>query len=112
VQFRPPVRPYNITPDDLQAMRAGFEFSTTALYRDLCAVDLPAIGIDFSIPMFIFMGSHDPWTPCALAEDYFQSIQAPQKAFVRFEGCHHFVHMNRPADFLEALVTHLGPLAR
>ena len=101
-----------MTPEDLQAVGAGFAFSTAALYRDLCAVDLPAIGTNFSIPMFIFMGTHDPWTPIAPAEAYFQAIEAPQKAFVRFEGCHHFVHMNRPAGFLEALVTHLGPLAR
>lgn len=111
-QPRPPVRPDNMTPEDLQAIGAGFAFSTAALHRDLYAVDLPAIGTDFSIPMFVFMGTHDPWTPIALAEAYFQSIEAPKKAFVRFEGCHHFVHMNRPEDFLEALVTHLGPLTR
>ena len=111
-QPRPPVRPDNMTPEDLQAMRAGFEFSTAVLFRDLCAVDLPAIGTTFTVPMFIFMGTHDPWTPIALAEAYFHSIEAPRKAFVRFEGCHHFVHMNRPTDFLAALVTHLGPMRR
>jgi hypothetical protein len=26
-----------------------------------------------------------------LAEQYFAAITAPMKAFVRFEGCHHFV---------------------
>jgi pimeloyl-ACP methyl ester carboxylesterase len=110
-QPRPPVRPDNMTPEDIQAIGAGFAFSTAALYRDLCAVDLPAIGTDFSIPMFVFMGTHDSYTPMSLAETYLQSIAAPRKAFVRFEGCHHFVHMNRPADFLQALVTHLGPFA-
>lgn len=109
-QPRPPVRPDNMTADDLQALRAGFEFSTAALYRDLCTVDLPALGTDFSTPMFVFMGTDDPWTPAPLAEAYCESIVAPQKAFVPFEGCHHFVHMNRPENFLEALVTHLGPL--
>lgn len=35
------------------------------------------------------------------AEAWFTSINAPRKAFVRFEGCHHFVVMNGPEMFLE-----------
>ena len=103
-------RPDNLTPEDLQAFAAGFAFSTAALFPDLFAIDLPALGPDFEVPMFCFMGTHDQQTPAALAEDYFASIAAPSKRFVRFEGCHHFVHMNRPEQFLEALVEHLTPI--
>jgi pimeloyl-ACP methyl ester carboxylesterase len=46
----------------------------------------------------------------ALAEEYFASLEAPAKRFVRFEGCHHFVHMNRPEQFLQALVAQLDSI--
>lgn len=104
-------RPDNLSPEDVPAIMEGFAFSTTALFSDLCAIDLPALGYDFDLPMFCFMGTHNQQTPIGPAEAYFERIVAPSKAFVRFEGCHHFVHMNRPDDFLAALRTHLTPIA-
>lgn len=103
-------RPDNLSANDIQWMGDGFAFSGASLFGDVCAIDLPSLGPDFSIPMFFFMGTHDQQTPISLAEKYFESVKAPLKAFVRFEGCHHFVHMNRPDDFLERLVTHLEPI--
>lgn len=41
---------------------------------------------------------------------YYDAIEAPQKGFVRFEGCHHFVVYNRPDAFLRELLTHVRPL--
>jgi hypothetical protein len=45
-----------------------------------------------------------------LAEQYFASIVAPHKELVRFDGCHHFVVMNRPDMFLQELVMRVRPL--
>lgn len=45
-----------------------------------------------------------------LAEEYFSSISAPNKGFVRFEGCHHFVVMNRSDLFLRELLAYVRPL--
>jgi pimeloyl-ACP methyl ester carboxylesterase len=104
--------PDNMSADDIQWMTAGFAFSLASLFGDICAIDLPALGPDFSIPMFFFMGTHDQQTPITLAEEYFEYVKVPKKAFVRFEGCHHFVDMNRPDDFLEHLVTHLESVRR
>ena len=101
--------PADFSAEDREAMGAGFAFSCTALFRDLCAVDLPSLGPDFEVPMFCLMGTHDQQTPIQLAERYFEGLNAPRKEFVRFEGCHHFVHMNRPDVFLDAL---LGLLPR
>jgi pimeloyl-ACP methyl ester carboxylesterase len=103
-------RPDNLTPEDLQAFAAGFAFSTASLFPDLFAIDLPSLGLDFKVPMLCFMGMHDQQTPAALAEEYFASLEAPAKRFVRFEGCHHFVHMNRPEQFLQALVAQLDSI--
>lgn len=108
-RFAPKSRPDNLSPEDIQALMAGFTFSGNQLFDELCQVDLPALGLEFPIPMFCFMGTDDQQTPIEPAEIWFTSIAAPRKAFVRFEGCHHFVVMNRPDAFLEQLLQHVIP---
>jgi hypothetical protein len=44
------------------------------------------LGLEFSIPMFIFQGAEDFTTPAFLARDYSKSKKAPQKAFVPIHG--------------------------
>jgi pimeloyl-ACP methyl ester carboxylesterase len=107
---RPPHRPTNLMPEDLPAIQQGFQFTREQLFEELSALDLPSLGPEFSVPMFILQGTEDPSTPCELAERYFATIRAPHKEFVRFEGCHHFVVMNRPDDFLQELLTRVRPL--
>jgi pimeloyl-ACP methyl ester carboxylesterase len=104
---RPPVPPTIMTAEDREAGMQAFYFSCTALIDDLWRVDLSTLGPRFDVPVFILMGTHDQQTPIELAEGYLAGVEAPAKAFVRFEGCHHFVHINRPDDFLEQLVAHL-----
>lgn len=94
----------DFSSEDRKEMFEGFTFSVENLFHDLCVVDLTSLGADFEIPMFCLMGTHDQQTPIEIAEHYFASINAPRKEFVRFEGCHHFVHMNRADEFLEALI--------
>lgn len=106
---RPPARPTNLTPEDIQALMAGFAFSGSQLFDELCEVDLSALGLDFPIPMFCFMGTDDQQTPMEPAQAWFESLTAPRKAFVTFHGCHHFVVMNRPEMFLEQLLQHVVP---
>ncbi len=108
-RFGSTTRPANLSPQDVQALMAGFQFSGDQLFGELCEVDLPALGLDFSVPMFCFMGTEDQQTPIVPAETWFMRIAAPRKAFVRFEGCHHFVVMNRPDMFLERLLEHAVP---
>jgi len=106
---QPSVRPADFGPDDVPSMMAGAEFSLRQLLPELFKIDLPALGLAFEVPMFFFQGSCDHFTPAELAERYCASISAPHKEFVRFEGCHHFVVMNRPDDFLRELVARVLP---
>lgn len=46
-------------------------------------VDLPALGADFALPVFIVHGAEDLLTTPAVAKRYFDSIRAPQKEFVQ-----------------------------
>lgn len=110
VQPRPSPLPADFTADDVPSMLQGAEFSRRELFDELKAVDLPSLGLTFDLPMFLLHGECDQQTPLELAEGYFDSIVSPHKEIVRFAGCHHFVVMNRPADFLRELVTRVCPL--
>jgi pimeloyl-ACP methyl ester carboxylesterase len=107
---RPTPMAPDFTADEVPTMLQGAEFSRRELYEELKTIDLPSLGLTFDVPIFLFHGTCDQQTPMELAERYFASIVAPQKELVRFDGCHHFVVMNRPDMFLRELVTRVRPL--
>ncbi len=109
VQPRPTPIASDYSRDEVPSLMKGAEFSRSELYDELETVDLPSLGTAFDIPFFLFHGACDPATPIELAEEYFAAIEAPHKEFVRFEGCHHFVVMNRPHDILRELVARVIP---
>ena len=47
----------------------------------LTKVDLPALGNDFSIPVYIIQGREDLTALPELAKAYFDSLRAPHKQF-------------------------------
>lgn len=52
-------------------------------------VDLPALGTDFAIPIFILQGEEDLTALPELAKAYFDSIKAPRKQFYLVPGTGH-----------------------
>ncbi len=69
------------------------------------------LGLEFSIPIFVFQGAEDFTTPTLLAREYLRSIKAPRKAFVALEGGGHFAVFMRSERFLAELVRRVRPLA-
>src|SRR5262249_8721627 len=69
------------------------------------------LGLEFSIPMFIFQGAEDFTTPTALAREYFASIKAPRKTFQEIKDGGHFAVFMRSEEFLRELVRLVRPLA-
>jgi hypothetical protein len=61
--------------------------------------------------MLLFHGTEDQKTPIELAQQHFDAITAPAKAFVRFKDYHHFVVFNRPDLFLNELLARVRPIA-
>jgi pimeloyl-ACP methyl ester carboxylesterase len=110
IQPRPGPMASDFTPNDVAAMHQGAAYSRRELLRELNTIDLPSLGTAFETPIFFFEGTHDQQTPIELAERYFDAISAPHKEFVRFEGCHHFVVMNRPDAVLQELLARVRPL--
>lgn len=109
VQPRLAVPAPDYSRDEVPALLQGAEFSRRELYDELETVDLPSLGHNFEIPFFLFHGTCDQATPIELAEEYFAAIEAPHKELVRFEGCHHFVVINRPQDVLRQLLARVIP---
>lgn len=68
------------------------------------------LGLEFSIPMFVFQGEEDFTTPTSLAQHYVDSIKAPRKAFVTISGGHFAVFMHSD-QFLRELLERVRPLA-
>ncbi|MES2317191.1 MAG: alpha/beta hydrolase [Pseudomonadota bacterium] len=52
-------------------------------------VDLPKLGTDFAIPVFFVEGKHDLVATPDVAQRYYESIKAPQKALVLLEHAGH-----------------------
>jgi len=69
------------------------------------------LGLEFSIPIFVFQGEEDFTAPTALAQHYLESIKAPRKAFVPINGGGHFAVFMHSDQFLQELVARVRPLA-
>ena len=93
---------------------AGMRFSAKFLRgKDgpMFQQSLDAMGYDFALPVIFIEGDEDYNTPMAPAQDYFNRIAAPGKAFVQIHGGDHFLPFDRPDAFLTALLERVRPLA-
>lgn len=76
------------------------------------AVDLRGLGADFKVPIFMFQGTEDDYTPFALAQSYFEAIHAPQKHFVAAPGAGHYAAFSDAAAFRKLLIDDVRPLGK
>lgn len=90
---------------------SGFEFSKSTLFQQIMAYDARSLGPSFEVPFFLFQGDTDVITLTALAQEYFEEIQAPNKEMVLIQQAGHFAAFTQPGQFLDALLTHVRPLA-
>lgn len=96
---------------DIYSLLQGTKFAADALYDEVLRYDARTLGPKFDVPFFIFNGDLDLVTPIDLAQRYFDTIEAPQKAFVALEGGGHSAILTMSDRFLNELVTHVRPLA-
>ncbi len=73
--------------------------------------DLPCLGPKFDLPVVFIQGADDRLTVTALAKGYFDSIEAPSKAFVVLDGAGHNAIIGDRDAFLNALGQYVRPLA-
>jgi pimeloyl-ACP methyl ester carboxylesterase len=96
--------------DDYQFLQAN-KYAEAATYDADASYDARALGTKFAVPMFVFNGELDTITPAFLAKRYFDSLEAPQKAFVALKGVGHDAVLTAPDAFLRELDAHVRPIA-
>ena len=96
---------------DIYSLLQGSKFIGNALYAEVLRYDARTLGPKFDVPFFIFNGDKDLVTPIDLAQQYFDTIEAPQKSFVVLDGGGHSAMLTMPDRFLDELVTRVRPLA-
>jgi pimeloyl-ACP methyl ester carboxylesterase len=96
---------------DIYSLLQGTKFAADALYEEILRYDARTLGLKFDVPFFVFNGDLDLVTPINLAQRYFDTVEAPQKAFVTLEGGGHSAMLTMSDQFLKELVTRVRPLA-
>jgi pimeloyl-ACP methyl ester carboxylesterase len=91
---------YNLL-DSLNVAK-GSSFSSRRMRYDMPR-DLLTNEWQFSIPVALIMGRHDMVTPTQLANEYFDKIEAPLKAWYVVDEAAHFPHFEQPEHFTTAL---------
>ena len=99
------------TVQDINDSGEGQMLSSERLVPQTRSKGQKELGLEFSIPMFIFQGEEDFTTPTSLAREYEVSMKAPQKSFVAIAGAGHFAVFMKSDEFLGELITRVRPLA-
>jgi len=89
---------------------AGFLATQKQMFDEYMAYDAYALGPRFEMPVFMFQGASDVLTITALAKEYLDTVEAPEKAYAPIEGASHFAAFTQPERFLAELVTRVRPV--
>ncbi|QYF94171.1 alpha/beta hydrolase [Massilia sp. PAMC28688] len=78
----------------------------------LSTVDLPKLGYDFRMPVFLVQGEHDLITTPAMAKGYFDGIKAPHKEFFLLPRVGHDPNPAMVAAQYDILKNKIAPLMK
>lgn len=95
---------------DIAGVWKGNDFSMHHLLADVLTLDMTMVR-SLKTPLFLFLGRHDHNVSSALAAEWFQTVQAPQKQLVWFEQSAHEVMIEEPGKTLLTLVQQVRPIA-
>lgn len=90
----------------------GQLFSVDLLLPELSTLKVGDWGYDYKVPIFFLEGRHDPYTPSALAKEFFDKINDGEKQFEWFEQSGHFPFLEEANKFTDVLSQRALPLAR
>jgi pimeloyl-ACP methyl ester carboxylesterase len=78
----------------------GMIFSTTTVWNDVVTDNLFKSSTAFKVPVYITQGKYDYQVSYALAREYFDKIETPDKLFFTFEKSAHSPIMEEPEKFV------------
>lgn len=89
----------------------GYLVSARTMFPEIMSYNVRQFGTRFEVPVFLIQGDSDFLTPTALAEEYFNTIEAPMKEMVLLKGGGHLTMITMPDAFLKELVRRVHPVA-
>ena len=97
---------------DLVKFGKGNRFSLVQLEDEISKLSLSKHYRSFKVPIFFLLGRHDRHVSAALAEQYFDMIDAPYKRLIWFEQSAHNPHFEEPEKFNKVLIEEVLPISR
>lgn len=97
--------------DGLSFLR-GMQSSLAQLLKPMLAYDAWQFGATFDLPMVFLQGALDLHTPARAVQEYFEAVEAPQKALVLWPEEGHFPYFSHPDLVLNELVARVRPLTQ
>jgi len=74
------------------------------VYQQLYTIDLRKDYNKLEVPVYFFLGRHDVNAPTALAEEYAQVLETPDKKIVWFEHSGHSPWINERDKFVREVL--------
>jgi len=81
----------------------GMMLSQTTVWNDVVEDNLFESSTIFQVPVYITQGKYDYQVSHTLAREWFDKIEAPQKAFFTFENSAHGVIIEEPEKFVQII---------
>lgn len=97
---------------DLVKFGKGNRFSLVELEDEISQLSLSKHYRSFKVPIFFLLGRHDQHVSAALAEQYFETIEAPYKRLIWFEQSAHNPPFEEPEKFNKVLIDEVLPISR
>ncbi len=80
------------------------------LFDYIMEIDIREYGLEYQVPVGFITGSDDWTTPSIYAEDYYNTISAPEKQLSLVDGCGHSPQYDSPEEFCSILKNMLDEL--
>lgn len=91
------------TMGDKWGIIKGYKLCLSEMWPDMCDYNFRTEYNHFEMPYYIFQGRYDKNTPSDLVEEFFDSIEAPEKELIWFEKSAHGVMNEEPKLFKQLL---------
>jgi len=82
----------------------GILYTFNDVYQQLYDIDLRENVTKIEVPIMMIIGRHDLNAPTALAEEYYNLLDAPQKKWIWFEHSGHSPWINESNLFIEEVI--------
>lgn len=99
--------PYYTLRDTLYFLKGSFDLQRPLLRWLVDEFDVRNYGTSYQVPVYYILGESDWVTPTVMAQDFFATIEAPQKDLVVIADAGHNTMLDNPGQFCAAVLSAL-----